>query len=197
MRNLPYYNLEIQRRNGHSLLIDHSFKITKHIQSIGDSKVFLGLFSALNEIGEVRMFQFIHSTSLEEVRMSMENCYKTMCQYNKVPGHVYTDRCCTDRACLETAFPSLKIGMAVSKMKALPLPPEEYIQILTSPEAVNGAMKLIYDELERRRENLLVALDCEWMCIPSRRPIAMIQIAVDDPAISKKVTKKLIIITNP
>ncbi len=79
----------MQRRNEKMLLIDHSFKITKHIQSVGDAKLFQGLFSALNEIGEVRMFQFIHSVSLTEVSESMKNCFKTMEAYGRIPEYIY------------------------------------------------------------------------------------------------------------
>jgi hypothetical protein len=188
-RNLHYYNLEVQRRNGKLLLVDHSFKITRHIQSVGDAKLFQGLFSALNEIGEVRMVQFIHSTSLGEVSESMKSCYKTMQTYGRTPEYIYTDKCCDDRSYLEESFPSIKVGLQQAQCPPLRIPESSKIQMLSSENAVNAAMQPIVRKLESLQpgQHLICGLDCEWVCIPSRQPIALIQLAIDDECTAKNV----------
>lgn len=44
-RKNAFYTLEMQRRSGRILAIDHSFKFAKHLQQAGDCKMFTGLFS--------------------------------------------------------------------------------------------------------------------------------------------------------
>lgn len=184
-RKLNYYTSEIQRRCGNYLYIDHSFKVVQHIQHFGHSKLFNGLFSGLNEYGEIRVFQFVHSAGFEEIRDTLKNFYKTSQAYKRVPAHIWTDNCCHDREFLMDSIPSLQENLLV--MKKLPLP--AVFQTLTDINSIETALKGILAALDKSHESVLMGLDCEWSLIPAKtgarviyeRPIGLIQLAMEFP----------------
>jgi len=181
-RKKAYYNLEVQRRNGKFIAIDHSFKVTKHMQHFGESKVFEGLFSGLNELGEVRLFQFVKSTSLNEVKLSLQNYYKTSTTYGCTPQFAYTDRCCQDRGILEESMDSLKFGLKSAQYEQLKLPPSkyEYLNNIISIQTKFHSINCELDSMGDLSPKLIIGLDTEWNRADNGMPrqrIGLIQIA--------------------
>jgi hypothetical protein len=172
-RKQPFYRLELQRRNGKLLAIDHSFKFCKHLQYAGDSKMFTGLFSATNEYSEIRLNQFVQSTQFSEIKNSFINYCETAKIYGQDVKHIWTDRCCSDRAGLESVLPSLSQNTG----KLLPLP--DSVRLIKGLEASEICLGAYLDLLNESQDVVYFGLDCEWPTSGNAKcgKIALLQIA--------------------
>lgn len=159
-REENYIFLEQQRRCGKFLYVDHSHKVTKHLHHFGDTKLYSGLFSGLNEYGEVRLLQFVQGTSYAEVEESLKRYYHTSTFYGVQPNYLWTDKCCSDRANLENFLPSVRKGT----LSLLDLPLPANCQQCNCQTDVQSHIEPILSKLDTMGsdELLHIGLDLEW-----------------------------------
>lgn len=177
-----YLRKEMQRRCGQFLFLDHSHKVTKHIQHFGDTKLYNGLLTGLNEFQEIRVLQFVQSTSFQEIGQSLKNFYNTSHDYGIEPKYVWIDNCCSERKVLCDYLPSLNNYDEI--LVPLPLPTVHHI---SDPSQVNICLDYLISFVYQLREgeHILIGLDTEWpvvfLPVYHRGKIAVIQISVSIP----------------
>lgn len=153
----------------------------KHISKDGDQPFFIGLFSAVNEIGEIRTQAFVQSTTNRMLEGPIKKWRETAEALNTtVPVVVFTDRCCDDADFYLQHFPSLRQDLVAKPLL------EVAIEKVILYQDANLMIAAIMEELEAANDNV-VGFDCEWKV--SREPttpatygpgykVALIQIAV-------------------
>lgn len=129
-RKLPYYQLEMQRRNGERLMVDFSYKLPKHIQNVGESPLIHGCFTAMNEYSEIRTVVLTQTSTYSELKPTLQSIQETSKLYGCDLQYVTTDQCCTDRGQLEEVFPSVRSNNTI--LELLPLPSPDKIKVLKS-----------------------------------------------------------------
>ena len=179
----------MQRRGGKVLMVDDSFKISKHIQKVGDAKLIDGLHTGMNEYGEIRLLHFIQSTAFSEKEQSLKNYYSTATAYKILPEVLFVDNCCSVRSSYEKALPSLCKNLKTWKL--LPLPENVlYSKPRSLPDEINTMLQPIVDYLTSLpdEKTLPIGLDTEWPVnygAGVEQKIAVIQIALYHPVQEK------------
>ncbi len=186
-RMMPNLVHEMQRRCGKCLFIDHSHKCIKHVQYYNDARVFSGLFTGMNEygikfiiLGEIRLLQFVQSTSLTEVKQMLTDYHQTGRIYGVECSHVWTDKCCDDRAHLEAYLPT--IGVQKVNKTVLPLPPN--YRVLSDYGSCSAVLEELLGYLDEcDLSQVIIGLDTEWETKGNKKigKIALIQIATYVP----------------
>jgi hypothetical protein len=174
-----YYDLEVQRRSGYVLKIDHSFKVANHIMQRNGEKLFEGLHTMVNENEEIRSQHFVQSTSHAQLEQQLKAFYETQVANNaELPALVYTDRCCTDRPFLKKIWPSLT--KETKDFEMLTLPSDWVVHYCHDL----GAIKIRVEEIVRYIERLEgddmipVGFDIEWNWRRTDNKVGLIQIAL-------------------
>ncbi|KAF7722500.1 hypothetical protein EC973_003092 [Apophysomyces ossiformis] len=97
--------------------VDHSHKVLKHIGKLGGFKIFDGLLTMNNEYGEIRIQQFVPTTSLEHIEGSMINLAHNLQNLgHTLPKLIFTDKAQSDRRFFENCFPSLRENIQCSQV---------------------------------------------------------------------------------
>lgn len=188
-RKKAYYQLEMQRRGGKVLMVDDSFKISKHIQKVGDAKLIDGLHTGMNEYGEIRLLHFIQSTAFSDKEESLKNYNLTANAYKILPEVLFVDNCCSVRSSYEKALPSLCKNLKTWKL--LPLPEDVvYSKPKSSPDEINTLLQPIVDHLRKTPDKkfMHIGLDTEWPInygVGVESKIAVIQIGLFHPVQEK------------
>lgn len=179
-RKRHYYDLEVQRRAGEILKIDHSFKVVSHLKQINEIKIFEGLLTVINEYGEIPGQYFVPSTGhahlIEHLR-SINNTTEQLAPA-KLPKLIYTDRCCDDRSTLEEAFPSLKTNLR--NMEYLPLSDFSMRVAADMNLAQLFSSELMESFLPDVGTRTVVGFDMEWRSDGVGGKTALIQLALCD-----------------
>lgn len=141
------------------LKVDHSFKVPKYIMHCFGEKTFLALFTAVNEIGQIRIQGLTVGKSLNELRIIIGR-FKDECIKRNIglPGFIFTDNCCADRAFFESEFPHLVNSVSSGiYTKYLQLPSDiEIINVETVSHCNNVCNSFLAEN------NVVLGLDAEW-----------------------------------
>jgi len=88
--------------------LDHTFKVASNIGYLrSDGKwvtLYTSIFIVLNKSGQAIAWQFVKSTSLDEVRPLLINVKQRMTNSDKKDFTIYVDNCCNSDAKLKTIF---------------------------------------------------------------------------------------------
>ncbi|KAI3649998.1 hypothetical protein MP228_005630 [Amoeboaphelidium protococcarum] len=178
-RKKSYYDLEVQRRGGKVLSVDHSFKWTRHLMQVNGQQLFEGLHSVMNEYEEIRQQSLVQSVSNDYLRDQMENMQET---YNslghELPELVYTDNCCNDRAFYESVFPSLR--QSTKLISEFPNP-KQIIYLNDYSSACASAFEL-FNRCVSSKDQVKIGLDCEWTTnnVGKAGKVDLLQLAFQD-----------------
>lgn len=164
---------------------DASHKVTKLVYVNTDEKVYHGLYTLMNEFGEVMGWWFIRTGRMEELEVSIRKLKKRYEMHNfDRPLIVYSDRPEMDRSLWEKIWPSIQPDHRLSSIARSPSGPN----YLSFPTHI-GLPTVIYKSSEcsavinRIRENLemtdgekVLGLDLEWN--RGNNPVATIQLSL-------------------
>lgn len=93
----PYYIRKMQMILGRFLSGDHSHKVAK-VVLIQGNRVFHGVYTLMNEFGQILGFWFTSGTNLEEVEEALRGVARRYKQHgHDGPEAFTTDRCCQER----------------------------------------------------------------------------------------------------
>ena len=99
-RRLPFYTRHLQMIDGLVLSGDHSHKIAK-LCYVGGTRAFEGVFTLMNQYGQVAGFWFVYATHMELLRDALEGVARRFKEQGfEGPLLYYTDRCCAERGFL-------------------------------------------------------------------------------------------------
>lgn len=188
-RKRQYMDLEVQRRGGRVISVDHSFKVCfscysfnsstdraqviKHICKVNGQPLFSGLFTAINEYGEVRCQLLVQSTSNRMLKEPLKNWKESAEKLNTtLPQIVFSDRCCDDHDFYCEAFPTLRQSLIAKPMLDVDM---AKVHCYRGSDAVL-MMERIKQELMDVQQKV-VGLDCEWNR-GNNSKVAVIQIAL-------------------
>ncbi|KAF5313428.1 hypothetical protein D9611_008540 [Ephemerocybe angulata] len=184
--------------------LDHSHKLPKRIATVDHLPVFGALLCFTNEKGEIRALNFVATKAHSQYELTLKGIRESLELY----GHesikiVYTDNV-TDRAFLESSFPSLRTGVVpVEKYSHLPLfslPDGVQPLVRHDESAINVAMSTIlaHAPVEEAEGDLAIGFDCEWNVGVlgggpgvERGEIAVIQIAFENRVYVLQVSKMI------
>ncbi|KAF6763228.1 hypothetical protein DFP72DRAFT_1000650 [Ephemerocybe angulata] len=184
--------------------LDHSHKLPKRIATVNHLPVFGALLCFTNEKGEIRALNFVATKAHSQYELTLKGIRESLELY----GHesikiVYTDNV-TDRAFLESSFPSLRMGVApVEKYSHLPLfslPSGVQPLVRREESAINAAMSTIlaHVPVDETEGDLAIGFDCEWNVGVlgdgpgvERGEIAIIQIAFENRVYILQVSKMI------
>ncbi|KAF7722529.1 hypothetical protein EC973_003056 [Apophysomyces ossiformis] len=105
----PLMDKQMSAIGGQVLEGDHSFKIIKHMGTIGSAPIFTPLYTVCNEYEEIRLQQLVPTKSLSHLK----SCFQQMLDSYRLYGHkepelFFTDNVQGDRRFLEEVLPSLR-----------------------------------------------------------------------------------------
>eukprot|EP00123_Amoebidium_parasiticum_P019075 comp24337_c0_seq10/m.46213 comp24337_c0_seq10/g.46213 ORF comp24337_c0_seq10/g.46213 comp24337_c0_seq10/m.46213 type:complete len:1170 (-) comp24337_c0_seq10:91-3600(-) len=174
-RTAKYQSLDTQLKPVNNVLkADHTFQIGK-LTGINGEPLYRGLWTCVNELGEIRAQVFTRDCSHQEIEPVIQRISATTAALNsKGPAFFYTDRCCQDRAFVERMFPTLarpkcpvRLNEAalVSVTDGLPgleLPANYPKPVYTDCQGAVVATAAIRADLEGQQHRV-VGLDCEWV----------------------------------
>ncbi|KAF7728630.1 hypothetical protein EC973_005857 [Apophysomyces ossiformis] len=168
---------------------DHSHKVNKHLCKLGGVKIFEGLFTMTNEMGEIRIQHFVPSTSMDYVKKSLDDVKLSLISFeHSMPKVLFTDKVDHDKKFFEMQFESLKEDIQAVRSTD----PHKYLPILTLPESVtytvhstetqiNDALTPLLEQLDDPAYNTTVGFDAEWTFNADTRsmwkPVAVVQVA--------------------
>ena len=168
---------------------DASHKVTKLVYVNTDEKVYHGLYTLMNEYGEVIGWWFIRTGKMEELEDSIGRLKKRYELHNfKRPQIIYSDRPEMDRSIWEKIWPSLRPDEKMVNQVGESLSDKaEYLQFPTDKSLPNVIYKT--DEcstiINRMRECLdayegkkVLGFDLEWN--RGCNPAATIQFSLMD-----------------
>ena len=164
---------------------DASHKVTKLVYVNVDEKVYHGLYTLMNEFGEVMGWWFIRTGKMEELENSIRMLRKRYEMNNfERPQIIYSDRPEMDRSLWEKIWPSIQPDCNLTS----PIPNSTDAIIFSFPTDIGNPM-VIYNSLEcssvinRIRENLeseegdkTLGFDMEWN--RGNNSVATIQLAL-------------------
>ncbi|PPR01416.1 hypothetical protein CVT24_006209 [Panaeolus cyanescens] len=124
--------------------IDHSHKITKHIAKIDGERVFCGLLTITNQLGEIRSCNLVATKAHSQFEFVLKKIRDSLKLYgHSQPKLFFTDNM-QDKAFLEASFPSLREGVTpVEKyghLELFKLPPGVRVLIKDNVTSINLAM---------------------------------------------------------
>ncbi|KAF6750676.1 hypothetical protein DFP72DRAFT_817488, partial [Ephemerocybe angulata] len=184
--------------------LDHSHKLPKRIATVNHLPVFGALLCFTNEKGEIRALNFVATKAHSQYELTLKGIRESLELY----GHesikiVYTDNV-TDRAFLESSFPSLRMGVEpVEKYSHLPLfslPSGVQPLVRREESAINVAMSTIlaHVPVDETEGDLAIGFDCEWNVGVlgdgpgvERGEIAVIQVAFENRVYILQVSKMI------
>ncbi|GAA5803754.1 hypothetical protein HPULCUR_009238 [Helicostylum pulchrum] len=164
--------------DGIILKLDHSFKIIKHMGKVNDISTFNGLFTVLNEYGEIRMQLLVPAKGHSCLRPSFNNMMNSYRKYNlDMPQVAYTDNVTGDRKFLEEVIPSLTenvLHVAPSQAELIDrnsqynrfpvatIPSGVNVTVFSTKDDINAACDTILDMVRDNNSELCVGFDIEW-----------------------------------
>ena len=186
-RNRPHMIVEMIKRSGNMLAIDHSHKFIKMLNRSNGSKIFDSALQGCNEYGEIVFMMLSLGTGHDSVKQAIKRFMTTRRALGQPdPVSVATDKCCTDRPMLEEAIPSLKRAdpAACPRLPDMELP-ENWKLLKTAAEVRSLILCWNHSisQLKSLGDTLVVGLDCEWVAHTAngtRGRVATIQLATDD-----------------
>lgn len=160
------------------LKLDHSFKIIKHMGKVNSVSTFVGLFTVLNEYGEIRMQLLVPSKSHSCLRPSFDNMMDSYRKYNSdMPQVAYTDNVTGDRNFLEEVIPSLTenvVHVRASQAELIvrnnpysiypvaTIPADVSVTVLETQQDINSACDIFLDMVRGPGQSIYVGFDIEW-----------------------------------
>src|SRR6267378_7381117 len=130
--------------------------------------VFTGLLTMTNEKGEIRICALVATKSHSQFELALTRMRESLLLYgHTLPTVIYTDNIASDKACLETAFPSLLCDVVpVEKydfLEPLTLPSNIIVTVKDNPDAIDDAIRTILDSLlSNGSGSIAVGFDTEW-----------------------------------
>ena len=190
-----YCAAEVIKRQTDILKFDVSYKAPNHLSKYRGEKVFKGLFTAMNQVGEVRMSAMIYTDSHEQLVNLIQSFNETNAALGMPgPSHAVTDNPSGDAAFFSRMITSLADQQQRYDTMLPPLPSKK------SPllEKLFASVEVIFIEtiseinnkvnaLTERIKYDAYALDCEWVVernshdkIIGQKKVALIQIGYYD-----------------
>lgn len=152
-------------------------------------RVFTGLLTVTNEIGEIRLCVLVATKSHSAFEYALIQVRESLRLYgHPQPELFYTDNM-SDRNLLESAFPSLREGVTpVEKYANLPpfsIPDDVCVNVYQTRSAIDAALSSVVDDIpsDDSMPDLVIGLDMEWNVETTdigafiRGEIAVLQIA--------------------
>lgn len=165
---------------------DASHKVTKLIYVNTDEKVYHGLYTIMNEYGQVTGWWYIRTGKMEELESSIRRLKKRYEINNfKRPEIVYSDRPEMDRSMWEKIWPSLipdtalanQLHPSISTITAFSLPKElNLITLIHKSDECSSVIYRIREILEGLDEQKVLGFDIEWN--KGNNPAATIQFSI-------------------
>jgi hypothetical protein len=184
MMKRKFYDMEVQRRPGCVLKIDHSFKVVSHMKQLNGKKLFEALHTVVNEYEEIRSQQLVQSTSHDQLREPLMALYKTLQLHGReLVKLVYTDVCDKDRPFLLEIWPSLLEKSRDFPMLELPEGWDVHYCRDIATAAIHAHGITAYMESLAEDEVVPMGLDCEWKTTDTRGAIALLQLALPNKKI--------------
>lgn len=164
---------------------DASHKVTKLVYVNTDEKVYHGLYTLMNEFGEIIGWWFIRTGKMEELEEMIRKLRKRYLMHNFTrPQIVYSDRPEMDRSIWERIWPSIQPDSNVSSIPCNPgnvayltFPPD--VGVPTVIYNANDCSAIIYsirEKLDRDEGEKVIGFDLEWN--RGNNPAAIIQICL-------------------
>ena len=194
-RLIPFFNRCMEKLDGKILCGDHSHKIAKLVH-VGGERAFEGLYSLMNEYGQIIGWWFVHSTNLSEVREKLKSVAKRFKAHGFTgPLLFFTDRCCTERSFFtegtaddaeDVVFETLRgegiqIASNISPKPVAVLPRAP--ALLNNADMINSVCGDILGEASASAaagNDYVVGFDCEWKIGSGMQPAATVQLALPD-----------------
>ncbi|KAI9260268.1 hypothetical protein EDC94DRAFT_648927 [Helicostylum pulchrum] len=164
--------------DGIILKLDHSFKIIKRMGKFNDVSTFNGLFTVLNEYGEIRMQLLVPAKGHSCLIPSFNNMMNSYRKYNlDMPQVAYTDNVTGDRKFLEEVIPSLTenvLHVAPSQAELIDrnspynrfpvaiIPSGVNVTVFSTKDDINAACDTILEMVRDNNSELCVGFDIEW-----------------------------------
>ena len=179
-------NKVMQGIDGIMLKGDASHKVTKLVYVNTDEKVYHGLYTLMNEFGEVTGWWFIRTGKMEELEESIRKMRKRYEMHNFArPLIVYSDRPEMDRSILwEKIWPSLQPTNEVASnpcnpdgLKYFSFPIDVGVPtVIYKSSECSAVINRIRENLEMADEEKVLGLDLEWN--RGNNPVATIQLSL-------------------
>jgi len=143
------------------LKLDHSFKVPKYVCLSGIGKLFEGLYTAVNQNGQIRLQNFVVTTGMEQISHVFESMI-TECNKRLIslPRYVYLDNCCQARTFFESKFPHLKVTQ-LSSPPYFRLPPDDQYSVVHVNSYSHA--EVVLNELMDRLRIKYISMDAEWV----------------------------------
>ncbi|THU80100.1 hypothetical protein K435DRAFT_874751 [Dendrothele bispora CBS 962.96] len=156
---------------GHILQWDHSFKVPKYMMKLNGITAFVGLFTVLNELGQIRYQAFVPTKSLVHIQSGLMELVKSLKEHGyPQPILGFTDNVAADMRTFIECIPSLGENVvAVNPTDSLNLPLMELpsdvasVHCKTATEIENashGILELL--DLESSNSVVHLGFDMEW-----------------------------------
>ena len=164
---------------------DASHKVTKLVYVNTDEKVYHGLYTLMNEFGEVIGWWFIRTGKMEELEESIRKLKKRYEMHNFArPLIVYSDRPDVDRSIWEKIWPSVQ---PINEVPSNPCNPDgpNYFSfpidvgvptVIYKSSECSAVINRIRENLEMVDEEKVLGLDLEWN--RGNNPVATIQLSL-------------------
>ncbi|KAJ3072618.1 hypothetical protein HDU98_003249 [Podochytrium sp. JEL0797] len=199
-RRRDWLDFEVQRRNGKVLCIDHHFKICKHLAPVNGHKMFKALFTGKNEYSEIRLQALLQTAGHFDLIPVFRSFEETRKFFGHDPAEIcYTDKCCSDRAFLQSFLEPP--ASSVSSTTILPLPSHPLaIRILSTenPVEIQTALSRIISHVRALpvEKQLVVGLDTEWNNGPRGKegPVRLLQLAFKERLLDDENETELILL---
>lgn len=147
-------------------------------------RLFEGLYTVLNEYGEIRLQIYVQSTSNEQLREPLQQMAKTIEILGFQPPKVFfVDNCCQSRSFLHEVLPSLQDNIAIlpileiNSYRGQPIE----ISVAETPKTALMHATALHDIVDSLpAQSKIVGLDLEWNISYSATPskVALLQVAV-------------------
>ena len=164
---------------------DASHKVTKLVYVNTDEKVYRGLYTLMNEFGEVIGWWFIRTGRMEELEDSIRKLRNRFEMHNfDRPLIVYSDRPEMDRSLWEKIWPSIQPDQRLSSIpcnqsghNCLSFPIDVGIPtVIYKSSECSAVINRIRENLEMVEEEKVLGLDLEWN--RGNNPVATIQLSL-------------------
>ena len=164
---------------------DASHKVTKLVYVNTDEKVYHGLYTLINEFGEIIGWWFIRTGKMEELEDSIRKMKKRYEMHNFTRPHiVYSDRPDMNRSIWEKIWPSVQPNNEVTSIPRNPDGPKYFSfsidvgvsTVVYKSSECNAVINRIWENLEMVGEEKVLGFDLEWN--RGNNPVATIQLSL-------------------
>ncbi|KAF6759179.1 hypothetical protein DFP72DRAFT_1102402 [Ephemerocybe angulata] len=196
-----YYEQHTAMLSADICSIDHSHKLPKQVANVNGKRAFNAALCFANQRGEIRSFSLVPTKAQSQYELALSKIRDSLQLYGHPPVQlIYTDNI-TDRAFLETSFPSLRVGVTpVEKYGHLPaftLPPGVTTLVRGEESAINVALSTILEHVPigEDEDEVVVGFDCEWNVEGlghgrvEQGDIAIVQLAFEDRVYILQISK--------